>query len=263
MIFSLMIMRFFDLLQKSKEESESLICIGLDLAAFGTREQYTIGKEQDKVSVAVDLIENLHSQCCAFKINRQYILDLSISEIKQISQSSHDHGRPIIVDHKLSDIGSTNQQAIQHIAMEGFDAFTGSPFPGNVKELCETSHNYDISVIVLVLMSNKEAVWMKEASIKKIPIFQYNAHLANNYADGIVIGTTGHVSKEDLLIIKSEITGKVVLAPGIGTQGGEVKELLEIFQREVLFNVGRGIIYQKEPLKSLQMYNEIIKRHTG
>ena len=256
-------MQFFDLMQKSKEESESLVCVGLDLATFGTRTHYTINKGQDKVALTLDLIENLHSQCCAFKINRQYILDLTYSEIKQITQQAHDHGRPIIVDHKLSDIGSTNQQAIHHFATEGFDAFTGSPFPGNVQELCESAHNHNLAVIVLVLMSNKEAIWMKHAFINNIPIFQYNARLANSFADGIVIGTTGHVLKEDLQMIKSEITGKVVLAPGIGVQGGAVKELLDIFQQDVLFNVGRGIIYQSDPLKSLQDYNEIIKKHTG
>jgi orotidine-5'-phosphate decarboxylase len=258
-----MIMRFFDLLQKSKEESDSFVCVGLDLAAFGTREHYTISKEQEKVPLALDLIENLHSHCCAFKINRQYILDLSFSEIEQITRSSHHHGRPIIIDHKLSDIGSTNQQAVQHIAKEGFDAFTGSPFPGNVQELCKTAHDYNLAVIVLVLMSNPEAIWMKEAVIRRIPTFQFNARLANNFADGIVIGTTGHVTKKDLEIISSEIIGKVVLAPGIGAQGGNLEELLDIFRNDVVFNIGRGIIYQREPVKSLQRYNEIIKKHTG
>ena len=256
-------MQFLDLLNESKEESKSQVCVGLDLATFGTREQYTLDKEQDKVAVLLSLIENLHSHCCSFKINRQYILDLTSSEIQQITQSSHDHGRPIIIDHKLSDIGSTNQQALQHFAKEGFDAFTASPFPGNVQELCETAHNSDLAVILLILMSNPEAIWMKEAYIMKVPVFQFNASLANEFADGVVIGATGHVTTEDLHTIRSEISGKVVLAPGVGAQGGDVKSLLNIFQNDVIFNVGRGIIYQGNPLKALQSYNELVRRHTG
>ncbi len=256
-------MQFQDLLVYSKEESKSQVCVGLDLAAFGTREQYTLDKEQDKIAVLLNLIENLHSQCCAFKINRQYILGLTLSEIRQITQSSHDHGRPIIIDHKLSDIGSTNQQAIQHFVREGFDAFTASPFPGNVQELCETAHNSDLAVILLVLMSNPEAIWMKDADIQDVPVFQYNAGLANEFADGVVIGATGHVTNEDLRTIRSEISGKVVLAPGVGAQGGDVKSLVDIFHDDVIFNVGRGVIYQSDPLKALQVYNKLVKKHIG
>ncbi|MHA1236871.1 MAG: orotidine 5'-phosphate decarboxylase [Candidatus Hodarchaeales archaeon] len=256
-------MHFLDLLRKSKEESKSQVCVGLDLAVFGTREQYTLDKEQEKKGVLINLIENLHSQCCAFKINRQYILDLTLPEIRQITQISHDHGKPIIIDHKLSDIGSTNQQAVQHFVKEGFDAFTACPFPGNVQELCETAHNSDLAVILLVLMSNPEAIWMKEADIWDVPVFQYNAGLANEFADGVVIGATGHVTNEDLHTIRSEISGKVVLAPGVGAQGGDVKSLLEIFHDDVIFNVGRGIIYQRNPLRALQSYNELVKKHIG
>ncbi|PWI49009.1 hypothetical protein CEE45_03585 [Candidatus Heimdallarchaeota archaeon B3_Heim] len=256
-------MQFLDLLNKSKQESKSQICVGLDLAAFGTREQYTLKKEQDKVVVLLNLIENLYSRCCAFKINRQYILDLTSPEIQQITQASHKHSRPIIIDHKLSDIGSTNRQAIQHFAKEGFDAFTASPFPGNVQNLCETAHNSDLAVILLILMSNPEAIWMKKAYIEKVPVFQFNAILANEFADGVVIGATGHVTNENLHTIKSEISGKVVLAPGVGAQGGDVKSLVNIFHKDVIFNVGRSIIYQDDPLQVLQSYNELVRKHTG
>ncbi|MHA2030938.1 MAG: orotidine 5'-phosphate decarboxylase [Candidatus Kariarchaeaceae archaeon] len=256
-------MQFLDLLIRSKEDSKSQVCVGLDLATFGTREQYTLDKGQKKVAVLLNLIEKLHSHCSSFKINRQYILDLSLSEIQHITQSSHDHGKPIIIDHKLSDIGSTNQQAMQHFAKEGFDAFTASPFPGNTKELCETAHNYNLAVIMLTLMSNPGAIWMKEAYIENIPIFQYNARLANEFADGVVIGATGHVINENLLTIKSEISGKVVLAPGVGAQGGDVKFLVDNFQEDVIFNVGRSIIYRSKPLRALQSYNDLVKKHTG
>ncbi len=256
-------MQFLDLLIRSKEESKSQVCVGLDLAAFGTREQNTLDKGQNKVSIILNLIEKLHSKCSSFKINRQYILDLSLPEIRQITQLSHDHGKPIIIDHKLSDIGSTNQQAMQHFTKEGFDAFTASPFPGNVKELCETAHNYDLAVILLALMSNPGAIWMKKTFLEKIPIFQYNARLANEFAEGVVIGATGHVTNENLLTIKSEISGKVILAPGVGAQGGDVKFLLDIFQEDVIFNVGRSIIYRSEPLSALQSYNDLVKKHTG
>ena len=62
-----------------------------------------------------------------------------------------------ILDHKLNDIGSTNNSAMYWIKEMGFDAFTFSPFAGNTKETVETAHMKDLGVIVLTLMSNPKA----------------------------------------------------------------------------------------------------------
>ncbi|MFX0184479.1 MAG: orotidine 5'-phosphate decarboxylase / HUMPS family protein, partial [Candidatus Hodarchaeota archaeon] len=164
-------MSFFNLVKSAKEESKSEICVGLDLAAFGTRLELTIREEDKKLDILLTLIESLSPHCCCFKVNRQYILDLSRSEIKQVTQKAHEYSRPIIVDHKLSDIGATNEQAIKAITQEGFDSFIFSPFPGNIQETCAFGHKNGLASIMLVLMSNPEAIWMKTALINNLPFF--------------------------------------------------------------------------------------------
>lgn len=256
-------MNFLQRLKQSKEESSSKICVGLDLATFGTRDKNFMDKDQDKTTTLLSLIDNLYPHCCAFKINRQYILDLTLDEIKQVTAKSHEVHRPIIIDHKLSDIGSTNEQAIFHFTKEGFDGFTASPFPGNIEEICETSHNHNLAVIILILMSNPEAKWMKDCTISSIPIYQYNCRLANKYADGIVVGTTGHVTNHDLKIIRKEVSNKVILSPGIGAQGGDLELILTLFEEDVIFNISRGVIYQESPIDALKAYNRQVQEFLG
>jgi orotidine-5'-phosphate decarboxylase len=253
-------MNFLNLVKSAKEESKSEICVGLDLAAFGTRLDFTINKEDRKLDILLTLIGSLSPYCCCFKVNRQYILDLSRSEIKQVTQKAHESSRPIIVDHKLSDIGATNEQAINAISQEGFDSFIFSPFPGNIQQTCDFGHKYGLASIMLVVMSNPEAIWMKTASINNRPFFQYYAQLANKYADGAVVGATNHVGENELKIIMEELVDKIILVPGIGVQGGDVEKVIKIFKNNVLINIGRSIIYQKNPVEALKTQNKAINK---
>jgi len=253
-------MDFIKSLKKAQQESGSKICVGLDLASHGTRTEYTLGQDEEKLKSILRLIKELSDQCCCFKINRQYILDLTLSDIQKVTSLAHELGRPVIVDHKITDIGSTNAQAINHFYLEGFDAFTASPFAGNVEEICNTGHKYGLASFMLVLMSNPEAEWMKKAVINEIPFYRFNAQKANEFADGIVVGATGHVTTIELEIINKELSNnKIILAPGIGAQGGDAKSLLQVFGDSLIFNIGRAIIYSKNPRKEIVKYNRLIE----
>ncbi|MFW9993588.1 MAG: orotidine 5'-phosphate decarboxylase [Candidatus Odinarchaeota archaeon] len=253
-------MNFQKLLEQSKEETNSNICVGLDLAASGSRKDSTLDEGVDKTEFALNLIEKLSPSCCCFKINRQFILDVTREQIKLITAGAHEHGRPVIVDHKISDIGSTNDQAIFQFKQEGFDAFTASPFPGNIQEIGEMGHVHGVASIILALMSNPEAVWMKETMYSGLPLYQYYSRQANEFADGVVVGATGHVTEDELKTISEELSSKVVLSPGIGAQGGDVEKLLEFFRNDVIFNVSRGVVYQQDPLGALHKYNDMVSR---
>lgn len=252
-------MSFSKLLIDSKEESRSNICVGLDLATYGSRKENTLQRGEDKTKIILNLINNLSASCCSFKVNRQYILDISLSQIQKITSKAHGNGRPIIVDHKISDIGASNEQAFYRFKQEGFDAFTASPFPGNIKEICDRSHSYGLSSIILVLMSNPEAEWMKNSFKNGIPLFQHFARLTNKFADGAVVGATGHVGVNELRIIADEISGKVILSPGVGAQRGEIDKLLAIFKEDIIFNISRAIIYHQNPVDTLNKYNDSVR----
>ncbi|MFW9855561.1 MAG: orotidine 5'-phosphate decarboxylase [Candidatus Thorarchaeota archaeon] len=248
-------MDFLRLLSTAKAESGSRVCVGLDFASYGSRSTQTLAKNQNKVTKILETVEELSSYCCAFKINRQYILELNLDQIKQITNAVHEKNRPIIIDHKISDIGITNDQALYHFSQEGFDAFTYSPFPGNVKEICDKAKRRGLATFVLVLMSNPEAVWMTQWSKDNLSLYQFFGRLTNQYAEGAVVGATGHVGDPELKILSKELSNKVILSPGIGQQGGGLSQLLKYFKEDVIFNIGRGIIYQEDPLAKLKDYN--------
>ncbi len=252
-------MSFSKLLVASKEESRSNICIGLDLATHGSRKEKTLQIDEEKTEVILNLIDSLNPFCCSFKVNRQYILDLSLAQTQRITAKAHEHNRPMIVDHKISDIGASNEQMLYRCKQEGFDAFTASPFPGNVEEICALSHSCGLTSIILVLMSNPEAEWMKYSILNGIPLYQYFARLTNKYADGAVVGATGHVGMKELKTIAEEISGKVILSPGVGAQGGEIEKLLTAFKDDVIFNIGRAIIYHNNPVEEIKKFNKSVK----
>jgi orotidine-5'-phosphate decarboxylase len=252
-------MSFSKLLSASKEESRSNVCVGLDLAEYGSRKEKTLQKNEEKVEVILTLIDSLNPFCCAFKVNRQYILDLSLTQVKNITAKAHEYYRPIIIDHKISDIGASNEQMLYYCKKEGFDAFTASPFPGNIEEICTLSYSFGLSSLILVLMSNPEAEWMKKTTFTGIPLYQYFARVANKYAQGAVVGATGHVGMKELKTIAEEISGKVILSPGVGAQGGEINKLLTVFKDDVIFHIGRAIIYHKDPVEKIKKFNKSIK----
>ncbi|MBA7472627.1 Orotidine 5'-phosphate decarboxylase [subsurface metagenome] len=116
----------------------------------------------------MDIIEQVSDYCCSIKPNTQYYLGHT-DILEKIAKKSHDHGMLAILDHKLSDIGSTNSSALYWIKEMGFDAFTFSPFAGNTQKTVEKAHENNLGVIVLTLMSNPEP------KIEKlIPIFDEN-----------------------------------------------------------------------------------------
>ncbi len=224
-------------------EKNSQLCIGLDLTT------------DDKLNEAYTIIDATAEFAAAYKPNRQYWLGTSISEMQKLNDYIHKVGSFSIIDHKLSDIGSSNIVALMHAKEEGFDFITVSPFPGNLLETSEFAHSIDLGIITLVVMSNPGAKWMLEHE-------QYLkwASDAEVYSDGIVIGTTNHVTSDVIKKI-AELFNGFVLAPGLGKQGGTPDELLSIMGDRVLFNVSRGITQAENYYKAARMYYSLIKTH--
>ncbi len=229
---------------KIVEVKGSQLCIGLDL----------VGTPEDNLSTALEIIDSTHDLAAAYKPNRQYWLGNSFENLKEITDRIHRHNCFAIIDHKLSDIGSTNEAALRHSKLEGFDFITISPFPGNLEDSYNIASQIDLGLIALVMMSNTEAVWMKTSGIYKMW-----AEQSSNFADGIVLGTTNHVDEKLLTEIHHIIPDTLVLAPGLGKQGGNVWFLKEIYGDKVLFNVSRGISLSDDYREAAEKYFQEIK----
>ncbi len=237
-------------------EKGSNLCVGLDPRGPGG----VIGDPDfDRVGFMEYLIEETGEFAAAFKVNRQFVLGLSSSDLLGITRRIHDVGSYAIIDHKVSDIGSSNRAAFVYSKLEGFDAITISPYPGNFVENFEMSEDLGIELIYLLLMSNPDANWVKRGMLDGTAMHVWFASQIGERGHGFVIGTTGHIVSEDLEQLSGVLPdGSFILAPGIGSQGGMPDRLVKYFGDRVLFSASRSIANAESPSEAASQLLEQI-----
>jgi len=254
---------------KARKDKGSVLCLGLDPALPDQRSKDTIekiycGDVSDCIQqFSMEMIEAAGEYACAVKINSQYTLfALNFKRLQMLTESIHNYGMLAILDHKLGDIGSSNDSAMYWMEKCHFDAFTFSPYAGNIREATEMAHERDLGIIVLDLMSNPEAEgFQKKCRFNKTPVYLRVAEdVATAGSDGVVVGATGHVKEKDISSVRKTIgEDRIMLFPGVGVQGGDIKKIKESGGRNILINVGRDIIYEKNPREKIVEYHKKMK----
>lgn len=253
--------------QDAVQRKQSLLCVGIDAAEPQQRASQHVPEGKSKLAWTLELIDKVSSEAAAIKINRNYYKDISRTDMRAITGLIRERGMLSIDDTKLADIGATNATGIYHAAVEGFDALTYAPFPGNTLEAAEQARQQKIGLICLVLMSNPEFRVMKEAQIHGKPFYLYLAEqAAAANVDAVVIGAPSpdnHIRDEDLQGLAERLPHAAVLVPGIGAQGGEIGPILRVFGKRTIANVGRSIIYADDPAREARKAREAIMREYG
>lgn len=265
---------FMKKLNDLKLKKGTMLCIGLDPALPEQRKKNTIpqkyayGKNDNEIRLrfCYDIIEKTKDFCCAYKPNQQYVAGFTIKDHVNLTTTIRNADAVSILDYKLNDIGSSIESALYHIHNWGYDAVTFNPFLGNLETTVRLAHSYrpEIGIIVLTLTSNPEAVrYQKKATIDNTPIFQIIAqNVKKHNADGCVLGATGHVTEEEMRLVRSIVGDDVVfLVPGIGTQKGDSKKVFRAAGSNVLINISRDIIYSNNPRKKAEYYNTLLTKH--
>jgi len=254
---------FFEKYLRAIKEKESIININLDPALPRQRTTNVIpakfvsdNDEKTLENFCMDIIEQVSDYCCSVKPNTQYFLG-AYSLLPKLVKKIREEGMIAILDHKLSDIGSTNDSAIFWMAEMGFDAFTFSPFPGNMKATVTEAHRSNLGVIVLTLMSNPEAEkLMIKTTVDGEPYYLHIAkEVSDSQADGCVIGLTSFVKTQFIRNIQRVVGDNVVfLMQGIGPQGGQIENVRYV--TNPLVSLGREVIYSQDPREALMKYHE-------
>ena len=252
---------------KTAKEKDSIININLDTALPKQRNSNVVpskyvSKEDSKtlLNFSLDIIEQVSEYCCSIKPNTQYFLGHT-RILKTIAKKIHNEGMLAILDHKLSDIGSTNSSAMYWIKEMGFDAFTFSPFAGNTQDTIKSAHENNLGVIVLTLMSNPEAKkLMLDTKVDGQPYYLNTAKTVKEAgADGCVIGLTGFIEDIHIKNIQKTVGDKVVfLMQGIGPQGGQINKIR--YASNPLVSLGRAVIYSDNPKDAVKKYHQIFKK---
>ncbi|MFH1055838.1 MAG: orotidine-5'-phosphate decarboxylase [Candidatus Altiarchaeota archaeon] len=262
-------MNFIKEYVRVSDEPTSNLCVGLDPALPEQRRSDVIKKQYAGdagdiiLQFSLDIVDAVGDHCCAIKTNSQYALfALSHNKLETLNQEIHKHGLLSILDHKLGDIGSTNDSALYWAKKCGFDAITFSPYAGNIREATEMAHQRELGIFVLDLMSNPEAEgFQKRTRFNETPLFLRVADDSKSAgSDGVVVGATDHVREVDIQKIRKTIgPNTIILFPGIGSQGGDVKKVFSNGGKNILINVGRHIIYANDPGKTAEEYNKRLK----
>jgi orotidine-5'-phosphate decarboxylase len=257
---------FYEKYLKVKKEKDSIININLDPALPKQRKDNIIPNkylsEEDRetlLSFSLDIAEQVSDYCCSVKLNTQYYLGYT-DILKKVAKKIHKEGMLAILDHKLSDVSSSNSSALYWICEMGFDALTFSPFAGNIQKTVQKAHEKDLGVIVLTLMSNPEAERMMiKTTVDGEPYYLHTAKLVKECkADGCVVGLTGFVKGEYIRNVQKVVGNRVVLLlQGIGPQGGEAKKIK--YARNPLVSLGRAVIYSDDPIETVKRYHRTLK----
>jgi len=244
------------------------------MAQFKTRITQTANKK-GKVILANDYsnISNLQKNTinnikllskflCGIKFNFHVLLPLGIKEITNINRIAHRHGLQSIADIKLNDISNTNRITLETLWIMGFDAVIVNPIMGkeSLKKLTKFAHSNEKGIITLCHMSAPEAKLSYEMRIKqektKKQFSLYQLFLEwslSQKVDGIIVGAT---FPEIIKYCKKKIDGRLnIYSPGIGTQGGDVKEVLSCGTDFLI--VGRTILDAKNPKMAAKKLQEL------
>ncbi len=224
------------------ETIDSLVCVGLDSEYEKLRglSQFEFNKK---------IIDSTHEYAAAYKANIAFYEargDQGLRELKQTMDYLHEYHPDIftICDAKRGDIGNTNNGYITSILdWMGFDAMTLHPYMGK-ESLQPFLDRNDKFFFVLCRTSNPGAGEFQDEMYLKVA--EHVARWGDNC--GLVVGATAPEEMKKIRAITGDMT---FLVPGIGAQGGSVKDTIEAGinsqKKGLLINSSRGIIFAQDP----------------
>ncbi|MBI2729760.1 MAG: orotidine-5'-phosphate decarboxylase [Sphingobacteriales bacterium] len=241
-------------------KKQSYLCVGLDT---------DIAKIPKHLSSHPDAIFEFNKQiidatrdlCVSYKINTAFYEALGLkgweAMEKTVNYIGNEHFK--IADAKRGDIGNTSSQyAKAFLETLPFDSITVAPYMGedSVKPFLQYEGKW---AIVLGLTSNKGA---NDFELKQIITENGEEHLRAEYLYERVLRTVAHWGSPDNLMfvvgatqaeefvnIRSITPNHFYLVPGVGAQGGSLKDISEkamIKDCGILVNASRAIIYASE-----------------
>jgi uridine monophosphate synthetase len=262
-------MSFFSQIGQRAQQVNSLLCIGLDPHA---QDLETPTAEAAR-AFCMRLIQATEDLALAFKPNIAFFEAFGADGISVLQEviAAIPQGVPVILDAKRGDIASTAQAYAQAVfQVLGAGAVTLSPYLGydslepflndpqrGAFLLCKTSNPGAGDIQDLFLTSGvkgeTQAVFEKVASLAQL----WNTH--DNL--GLVVGAT---YPEALQRVRMAAPDLWILAPGVGTQGGDLRAALQAGLRPdglgMLIPISRAISQAASPRQAADHLRLLINR---
>lgn len=254
-------MNFIQKLENAISKNQSLLCIGLDPQLDflpTTGDIFTRLSDWGKALIAqtADLV-------CCYKPNSAFFEQFGPAGLRALQEiiTVIPPEIPVLLDVKRGDIGST-AQAYAQAAYEQYhaDAITLSPYLGR-DSIAPFLEDADKFVFILCQTSNPSASEVQSHGAP--PLFEYIAQLSQTWGSATQIGlVVGATQPEALQRVRALCPQSWILAPGIGVQGGDLKQTLaaglHADKQGLIIPISRSIIGTADPRKAAQSLREQI-----
>ena len=260
-------------------KKQSFLCIGLDSDI--TKIPSHLKSEEDPIfSFNKAIIDSTHDLCVAYKPNIAFYESLGVKgwfSLEKTINYLNDVYPDIftIADAKRGDIGNTSKMYAKCFFENlNFDSVTVAPYMGSdsVKPFLGYPEKW---VILLALTSNEGAADFQFLNSNNFMLHENVINLSKKWAnDEQMMYVVGATKAESLIEIRNLIPTSFLLVPGVGAQGGSLKDVVKygFVKNDVglLINASRSILYadsssnfaqiaRKEALALQQEMSEILK----
>ncbi len=253
-------MDFWQKLEKSCRQHDSLLCVGLDPQPDLIPPQYA--GVTDFLKAIVDATSDL---VCIYKPNIAFYEALGEEGLRTLREiiAYIPKEVPILLDAKRNDIASTAAAYAKAVfKVWGVDAVTVNPYLGRDGVIPFLEHG-DHGVFVLCKTSNPSAGEVQDWSQGGEPLYRHIARLTETWSEGRQVGfVVGATYPNAIADIRIQSPHAWFLIPGIGVQGGELEAVIRAGLRPdglgVIINAARSILYAPDPrAAALSLRDEI------
>ena len=232
--------------QERYNNTKSVLCVGLD-SDFNQLPKLLKNAQNPIWEFNKAIIEATLDYACAYKPNLAFYLADGLRGLDALYKTVDliPDNIPVILDVKVGDIGNTMNAYLTAFFKDlEVDAITLNPLMG--KDVMQPVLEKNGFAFVLCLTSNPGASdFLIDGMAEKIANWLQN-YPKENF--GAVVGAT---QSADLKKMRNLLQDRILLIPGIGAQGGDLKTVLQQATYSeatpnILVNSSRGIIFASQ-----------------
>ena len=233
----------------------TFLCIGLD-TDINKIPKYLLDCDDPVFEFNKQIIDSTQDLCVAYKLNTAFYESNGIKGWESLIKTLDYIPENIftIADAKRGDIGNTSQMyAETFFKTIPFDSITVNPYMGS--DSVKPFLNFDSKwVILLALTSNHGSMdFQNILDNKNLPLYKNVIETSKNWgSEDNMMFVVGATKAEALAEIRKIIPNHFLLVPGVGAQGGSLKDVVENGMNHdcgLLINSSRSIIYSANDSK--------------
>tara|TARA_B110000003_G_scaffold276446_1_gene322976 strand:- start:27323 stop:28135 length:813 start_codon:yes stop_codon:yes gene_type:complete len=233
------------------QKKKSFLCIGLDVD-LQKIPLFLLEKEDPIFEFNKAIIDATNHLCVAYKPNTAFYEAYGIKGWKSLEKTINYINEKYpeiftIADAKRGDIGNTSSMYAKAFFEDlAFDSVTVAPYMGkdSVEPFLAFKNKH---TILLALTSNQGAYDFQTKSIDQKEVYKHVLETSKIWRNSknlmYVVGAT---KASYLADIRKIVPDSFLLVPGVGAQGGNLREVCKYGMNEqvgLLINSSRGIIY--------------------